>query len=527
MGPHGHGQYTTASPVKHMETTEQSWDLIVVGGGITGAGVFLEAVRRGLRTLLLEQRDFAWGTSSRSSKLVHGGLRYLKQGRLGLMRESVRQREYLLREAPGLISPIDFMVPVFRGRPPGRLAMKTALTLYDLAAGRRQHRYHKRREALTLAPGLRHDALQGAFVFTDAQTDDARLVLRLINEGVAEGGRAMSYVTVVEINRDGAGGVRGVTATDTETGGTTTHAAPAVINATGVWAEALHPVPSRRFYIRPLRGSHLVFPAHVLPLELAVSFGHPEDGRSVFIIPWEGVLLVGTTDVDHAMDARAEPRISLDEARYLLEAIRFIFPGRDIRLSDAVASFAGVRPVLSNGRGAPSDESREHRVWAEDGLVTITGGKLTTFRKLAHDALRAAGIESTGKRPIVSPFLDTGQGAFSPPVARLLSRYGPAAQQYIETFPEDLLSPVPGTATLWGELALTAEMEPIRHLDDLLLRRVRLGLMLRGGGNQQMDRIRAVCQPRLGWSDARWEKEQKRYARMWRIAYAPPGDRPG
>jgi glycerol-3-phosphate dehydrogenase len=508
--------------IDHTQPPGTSWDVIVIGGGITGAGVFLEAVRLGLRTLLVEQFDFAWGTSSRSSKLVHGGLRYLKQGRLIQMLSAVRQREYLLREIPGLITPVDFMIPVYGGRRPGRMELKFALTLYDLAAGRRQHHYRGRQSVLAEAPGLRADALQGAFVFTDAQTDDARLVLRIITEGIAGGGCAMHYTTVRKVLRNGTGRVRGVETVDTESGDVSDHTAQVVINATGAWADALHPVPTKQRRIRPLRGSHLVFPGDLLPLNAAVSFNHPADYRSVFIVPWEGVLLAGTTDVDHRLDPQAEPRISAEETRYLLDAVRYIFPGRPIGPTDAVSAFAGARPVLGNGDRDPSDESREHRVWTDSGLVTVTGGKLTTFRKLAHDALRAAGVAKSGRPPSRTPFLSTGGSAADHRHARLLARFGPAVRPYMDTFTEDLLSPVPGTTTLWAELALAAETESVRHLDDLLLRRVRLGLKLPGGGSGHMARIRAVCQPRLGWSDDHWDRERRRYEHLWQASYAPP-----
>ncbi|MFH1985922.1 MAG: glycerol-3-phosphate dehydrogenase/oxidase [Pseudomonadota bacterium] len=502
------------------------WELIVIGGGITGAGVFDEAVRRGWRTLLLERRDFAWGTSSRSSKLVHGGLRYLKQGQLGLMRQAVKEREYLLETIPDLVSPIHFTVPVFKDIGPGRLALETGLSIYDMVAGRWQHRYLDLAETQARLPGLRAEALMGAFTFTDAQTDDARLVLHLIGEGLRAGGSALNYTMVERIRRDHRGDVTGIVAMDSETGHRRTLTAAGVINATGVWAETIHPAPVKNGHIRPLRGSHLIFPSRLIPLSTALSFVHPSDHRSMFIIPWEGATLVGTTDVDHHGDLSTEPTVSIEEARYLLNGVRFIFPGLRIETEDALSSFAGVRPVLSHGGRAPSDESREHRVWAEHRLVTVTGGKLTTFRRLAADALAKAAHDLPPETPDApAPAAEAPPEAISVDTAhlrRLVARFGFKAARRMADTHRELLAPVPGTATLWAELALAAETEQIRHLDDLLLRRVRIGLLLPDGARGHLRQIKAVCQSRLGWNDERWLQETAAYTALWNRAYAPP-----
>jgi len=237
-----------------LEKIDNTWDLVVVGGGITGAGVLREAVRMGLKTLLVEKMDFAWGTSSRSSKLVHGGLRYLKQGQLHLTYESVRQRQRLLQEAPGLVSEIDFLMPVYKKKGPGRLTLSMGLALYDMMARKRYHSYYKKDEFAGMVPGLDTDGLSGGFRFMDAQTDDVRLVLRLISEAREKGGTALNYTAVTRINRDDAGTLTGITMEDTETGASRTVSTPAVINATGAWAESLHPVHESGMHLRPLRG---------------------------------------------------------------------------------------------------------------------------------------------------------------------------------------------------------------------------------------------------------------------------------
>lgn len=509
----------------------KEWDLIVIGGGITGAGVLREAVRCGLRTLLLEKNDFAWGTSSRSSKLVHGGLRYLKQGRFLLTRTAVKEREALLRDAPGLVESLKFCVPVFSGQRPGKWALETGLTMYDLIAGKKQHHYDDKATFASAIPDIRTDGLMGGFSFFDAQSDDTRLVMRLINDAVAHGGGALNYTGAVRIHRDHRGRLTGLRARDTETGRERSLTASAAINATGAWVEALHAPPEKGYRVRPLRGSHLVFAADKLPVPCGISYMHPEDNRAVFIVPWEGVVLAGTTDLDHKQGLDDEPKISPAEAHYLMQGIHALFPDLSISLQDCRASFAGVRPVLSRGNRAPSSESREHLIWTNNGLVSVTGGKLTTFRKLAWDALMAARPFlpdfSTGSRPPAFekiPVPQTGPGSRITPDAlrRLYGRYGMAARQITENAGAGDLERIPGTRSLWAELPYVAAHESVRHLEDILLRRVRLGLLLDGGGLPAIDRIQRLLTPALDWGADRWSLEIERYRKLWQRCYAPP-----
>lgn len=505
------------------------WDLIIAGGGVTGAGILREAVRMNLRVLLLEQNDFAWGTSSRSSKLVHGGLRYLKQGRLLLTRDSVKERERLLREAPGLVDPLEFLIPIYQDHGPGKWLIRAGLSLYDVLAMNWRHQFYDPHRFTSLEPHLRSEKLVGGFSFLDAQVDDARLVLRLVREAKAAGGCAENYTSVTEILRDIRGNVVGVRAEDTETREEKIFSARAVINATGVWAETLHPSPRPNLHIRPLRGSHLVFPAHVLPVSHAVSFSHPADQRQIFVIPWEGAVMFGTTDLDHEASLAAEPAITEAEITYLMDALELYFPCLDISEKDCLSAFAGVRPVLSKGGRDPSAESREHVIWKDKGLVTITGGKLTTFRKLAWDALDAA-------IPFLPPVQKTGQGnpVFSSPsdtaeknddlspeaLQRLYGRYGKAANEILEAAAPEDLEPIPHTHTLWAELPFVAKHEQVRHLSDLMLRRVRIGLLTADGGEEHLPRIRNLCQSALAWDQDRWKTETDAYQRLWKQAYS-------
>jgi glycerol-3-phosphate dehydrogenase len=488
----------------------------------------------GLHVLLVEQKDFAWGTSSRSSKLVHGGLRYLKEGKFLLTKIAVEERERLLKEAPGLVESLEFLLPVYADQRPGKRTLKIGLSIYDIMARERQHRFYDAAEFARRIPIISREELTGGFCYLDAQVDDSRLVLRLINESLAEGSSALNYTAVTKIIRDAESEVVGVDVEDTETHDTRTFYTRAVINATGCWAENLHPSPEPNRHLRPLRGSHLVFPAQVLPVFQGVGFNHPLDKRWVFIVPWEGAVIVGTTDLDHKEDLSVEPKITEAEVSYIMKGLHTIFPSLDISLADCVSAFAGVRPVLSEGKQPPSAESREHVVWVDKGLVTVTGGKLTTFRRLALDALKTA-------KPYLPPvklpdranpiFCEVPEkpakefGLSDQIWRRLYGRYGKSADTLIQmSAPEDLAL-IPGTHTLWAELPFAAQSEHIRHLDDLLLRRVRIGLLTSQGGKSYLKRIRALCKNALPWDRRRWRKEIKRYRELWIDAHALPVQR--
>lgn len=521
---------------------DQAWDVIVVGGGITGAGILREATRLGLRTLLVERRDFAWGASSRSSKLVHGGLRYLKQGRIRLTRSSVREREHLLHDAPGLIDPLGFLLTVYKGSRPSRWTFKAGLSIYDLLARRWQHRYFRRDAFEMLAPHIAHLGLKGGFRYGDAQTDDARLTLRIIREAVADGGVAINYVAAEKLlwdagNEPAHTSSPGIRLRDMTQPRTVEIHARVVINATGAWADRLRGEAGAAMKIRPLRGSHLVFPAWRLPVAQAVGFMHPIDRRPVFILPWEGATLAGTTDVDHGDPLDDEPRISPQEVAYLMAAIEHQFPSLGLTLDDITSTFAGVRPVLDTGKADPSHESRDHAIWNDDGVVTVTGGKLTTFRLIALDVLKAARPRLPGTPapdanvPVLKPIdMDLLKGVEparrhaldEAARRRLLGRYGSDAPALIDAAQPGELELIPGTHALWAELRWAARAEGVVHLDDLLLRRVRLGLLLPRGGASLLPRIRSICQAELGWDDARWEIEEAAYLDLWRAHYSLP-----
>jgi glycerol-3-phosphate dehydrogenase len=507
---------------------DRPWDVIVIGGGITGAGILRAAVRAGLRVLLVEAHDFASGTSSRSSKLVHGGLRYLSQGQIKMIVDSVHERERLRREARGLVTSLGFLLPNFAGDRPPAWVFGLAFTLADVIAWQWTHRHYDAMDMRDLCPPLREAGLLGGYRYFDSQTDDARLVLRVIREAVHEGGLALNYARVENLLRSQSGSVRGVALSDLVTGQTQEVRAAVVVNATGAWADELRARIGHRRRLRQLRGSHLILPARRLPLRRAVSFLHPTDRRPVFALPWEGVTLFGTTDVDHGAALEAEPVASDDEVDYLLTAVQYAFPAQELRAQDVQATLAGVRPVVDTGRADPSKESREHVLWEEDGLLTVAGGKLTTFRLMALDALRVVRTRlpsalhfDAGVR-MLNPLPEGEAGRDLDPALRLRlwGRYGADAPALLQCAAPGELQAIGDTPSLWAELRWAARAEGVVHLDDLLMRRVRLGLLLPNGGQDCLDHVRAIVQPELGWDDARWSQEVRHYLEMWKRCYA-------
>ncbi len=510
------------------------WDLVIIGGGITGAGVLREAARCGLKTLLIEQCDFAWGTSSRSSKMVHGGLRYLGAGQLALTRESVQERQRLLEELPGLVDPLPFLMGHYKGVFPGPRIFNLLLSVYDFLAGRRNHRWWRKGVADFLVPGLRLEGLEGATQFGDAVTDDARLVLRVLQEAVNDGAQALNYLEVTSLLRieDETARVKGVQVRDKLSQQSFAIEARCVISATGAWTDNLRGQLGAKPAIRPLRGSHLVLPAWRLPVAFAVSFFHPQDKRPVFVFPWEGCTVIGTTDLDHRQNMRRDANITQEEVDYLLQAANTQFPGASLVETDVVSTYAGVRPVVSQSGASPdkastkpSKEKREHSVWDDHGLISVAGGKLTTFRLIALDVLETAKPYLPPMAAPSSALLFKAVGVTPKPDCltsaqwrRLQGRYGLAASQ----MEAGRLQQIGFTETLWAEVDWVLQHEMVIHLEDLLLRRTRLGLLLGPHLIPLLPQIKIGCQRYLGWTEARWDQEEYAYRQLMRHSYSLP-----
>jgi len=514
---------------------EQEYDLIIIGGGITGAGIFRSAVSAGLKTLLLEASDFAFGTSSRSSKLVHGGFRYLYNKQYHVTHESVTERQRLLKEAPALIDPLPFNLPNYGAYNFPSWLFQVGLGVYDLMAARWDHRTLSFNEMEQSIPGLSpHGFLQG-FRYYDAVLDDARLVFRIIRETVHDGGTALNYAKVINLLRDAHGTVCGVTLQDMADGQQGIYEIPAkvVINAAGPWGDEIRSDLNAPRKLRPLRGSHIILSGSRLPVNEAVTFFHPRDKRAMFIIPWEGTTMVGTTDIDHSgtnFQPGPEPYAAATEIDYILEGISALFPDSSISHEDILSTFSGLRPVIDTGAATPSKESRAHQVWIEDGLVTVSGGKLTTFRIMARDTLDLASkvlgqrIKIDRKLPLIHPINHHQLQSLTAPKRRLFGRSGQEAQHIIDQAAAADLEPINGLPALWTELKYAASAEAIVHLDDLLLRRTRIGMLLPMGGLDLLPKIRSATHLELGWSQQRWQKEQARYMDIWQKYYSPnPG----
>ncbi len=507
-----------------------AWDIIIIGGGITGAGILREARRRGYRALLLEQQDFSWGTSSRSSKMVHGGLRYLAAGDLKLTKESVQERQRLLTEAPGLVDPISFYFTFRKGLFPGRIAMKVILTIYDFFAGAQDNRYCNNHELLQRFKGLDDKKLQGASCYTDAMVDDSRLVLRVLQDSIDDGGYALNYTKVEDLLLTD-GKVSGVTIEDRDHSSSIDLIASVVINATGAWADRLRNVVNSETRIRPLRGSHIIIAKSLYPITDVMTFLHVDDKRGVFVYPWEGTTVIGTTDLDHNEDLDIEASISDQEVDYLIKAFNSQFPDNAVKRNDILSTWAGVRPVISAEKSKdPSKERRDHVVWSDSGLITVSGGKLTTFRLIALDALAAA----NDNLPVAKEIIDDRM--FSTPkitaqslspensswAQRLLGRYGNKAVDLVNESSLDEQHNLDETEFSLAECRWAIKHEAVEHLDDLLLRRTRLGMCLPKGGANLYPALKEIFLSNRRWDDERWQKEVSRYETIWKKHYSLP-----
>jgi glycerol-3-phosphate dehydrogenase len=514
---------------------DQPWDLMIIGGGITGAGVLRQAVAAGLKTLLVEANDFASGTSSRSSKLIHGGFRYLRNKQVNVTKESVREREWVLREALNLVTPLSFLLPNFERYHFPSWKLNLGVILYDLLAPKWDHQKYSRLKLLEACPSLNTEGLIKGFQYYDAVMDDARVLLRILREAVRAGGTALNYARAERLLRTGNGQVCGVLLRNrvSPQGNTVEVKAKVVVNASGAWSDEVRDQLGQPPRLRRLRGSHLIFARARLPVNQALTLFHPRDGRAMFVIPWEGTTIIGTTDIDHdpALDKKyLEPFASGEEINYMMEALSFMFPTLGLTEKDILSSFSGLRPVIHSGAATPSKESRAHALWEENGLITITGGKYTTFRIMSRQTMgrvltRLGKPETVARERIFNPLPDLSSSSLDPlTLAYLTGRHGNETGELLASAKRGELEPIEKLPNLWAELRWAAREEGVEHLDDLLLRRVRLGLLLPQGGRDLLGNIRKIVQPELGWSDERWQQEETAYLQTWQSYYSPkPG----
>jgi glycerol-3-phosphate dehydrogenase len=523
-----------------------SFDLIVVGGGITGAGVALDAASRGYSVALLERTDFAAGTSSRSSKLIHGGLRYLQNFDLGLVREALLERSLLVKLAPHLVTPLPLLVPAFEGKRPDRLT-GVGLNMYDVMAWRRgredgeewspaRHRIIDGAETVELAPALAAREPTAAYLFYDCQTDDVRMVLSVLGEAERFGTVIANRCDVTGlVERDGR--AVGVLARDTESGSEFEVAGANVINATGVWADRLRPDElyghEEMPRIRPSRGTHVTMSRDRLSVEVGVIVP-AGGGRTVFVLPWLGRTLVGTTDNDYEGPLEHIPA-SEDDIAYLLDAVNTYF-ATSLGPEDMTGAYAGVRPLISTGDPKKSvDISRRAELYeTSSGLVTITGGKFTTWRRMAKSAVDRI-VEREGREapcrtheiPIGLPedpsSLPEVPGVDEGSRAHLAARYGHAARDVLRlavAAPQLGARISPELPDIVAEAAFAVGHEQARALSDVLLRRTRLGLLdarsLSAPGSEGAQRAARAMAGEAGWDEARTEQELRDWAEVAR-----------
>lgn len=512
------------------DNANNEWDMVIAGGGITGAGIAREAARRGMKVLLVERQDYAWGTSSRSSKMVHGGLRYIAAGDIKTTMHSVKERERLMKEAPGLVDQMSYLMAHYKGGFPGPFIFNTLLSIYDFFAGKRYRKYHKLENFEYLSPLVNEENLIGGTQFADAVTDDSRLVIRVLREAQKDGADVINYVGVKSLLKDG-NKVTGAVLENAETGETYNINAKVVINATGAWGDELRGEVSEEKNIRPARGSHVVVPSWRLPVGAAFTTMHPEDQRPIFIFPWEGRTVIGTTDLDNNGIDNNETSMTRDELVYLLKVANHQFPKSELVEKDIISSWAGVRPLVSSGALNPSKEKRDHSVWNDNGLVTVSGGKLTTFRLIALDVLQAASqylpkldARDNGAdiftRSKMSHLLFNKLPSYLQ--KRLHGHYGMDGDMLLEQAKGNELDLIPGAQAMWAELRWSASNEAVVHLDDLLLRRTRVGLLVEQGGLIFEDKIKQICTEELGWTDTKWQQELERYQAIWNKYYSIP-----
>jgi glycerol-3-phosphate dehydrogenase len=535
------------------EIAGKHFEVVVIGGGITGAGVALDAASRGYSVALLERGDYAVGTSSRSSKMVHGGLRYLQNFDLGLVREALIERALMVRLAPHLVYPTPFLVPSL-GEERRDRKLGLGLNMYDVMATTRagrsrrerrvareladdsywspdRHRTIDRAEVLELVPALAAREPKNAYLFYDCQTDDVRLVLTVLGEAERFGAVMLNGAEVTEVlSRDGK--AVGVAFVEQASGERMEVGADSVVNATGVFADQLRPeellgeedVPR----IAPSRGTHLLIDQADLPMGKAACIVPAGEGRMIFSLPWYGRTLVGTTDNDFDGDT-THPRPAEDDIAYLLEAVNDFF-GTSIGDSDLVGAYAGVRPLISTGDPRKSvDISRKAELYeTSSGMLTITGGKLTTWRRMAKQTVDRL-VEREGREapchtheiPLGMPArpgdLEVPEGVGEEATAQLAFRYGHAARKVLaiaRAEPKLARPIVPGRPDLLAEVALAARLEQARSVADVLLRRTRLGI-LAAPELRLAKAVRPVADilgAELGWS----RRQRSREAEAWR-----------
>ncbi len=511
-----------------LEAQEGPWDLLVIGGGATGVGIAVDAAARGYDVLLVEQSDFGKGTSSRSTKLIHGGVRYLQQGNVPLVMEALRERGVLARNAPHLVHDLEFVVPNYDWWEPAFYGI--GLKVYDLLAGKYgfgHSRLLSREETRSRIPNLETQGLRGGVLYHDGQFDDARLLIAMARTAARQGATLLNYARVTALVRDGSGFACGAVFEDVEDGSEHEARARAVINATGPFADAVRRLddPEAAPIIVPSQGVHLVLDRAFLPGDSAIMVPHTRDGRVLFAIPWHGRALLGTTDTP-IEEPSLEPRPLQEEIDFILETAAH-YVTRDPTEADVLSVFAGIRPLVGGGEGSTAQLSRDHTIQISgSGLITIAGGKWTTYRHMAEDVVdQAATLAALEPRPCVTRRLPIHgyhrhaekfgalafYGADAPALADL-ERHDPELEGRLH----------PDLRTTAGEVIWAARYEMARTVEDVLARRSRSLLLDARAAAAAAPAVARLMARELGRSEA-WQQAQVEAFRDLAGGYVPGG----
>jgi glycerol-3-phosphate dehydrogenase len=535
----------------------EPFDLIILGGGITGAGIARDATLRGMKVALFEKSDYGSGTSSKSSKLIHGGLRYLEQGEIGLVFESVSERRVQTRVAPHLVRPQPFLVPIYKDSKPGLEVMNIGLWIYDSLALFRAPRMHKTfrgaKAGTRLEPELKTEGLTGIIEYYDCATDDARLVLENILDARRMGADCRNYTEIVRLVRNDSGRVDGVVVRDVASGREEELRARCVIIAAGAWTDEMvrrFEVPVGRTLLRRTKGVHVVFPRERLPVQRAITLISPVDGRVMFAIPWRERTVIGTTDTDFTGKAD-EVHADAADAQYLCDSANGYFPGANLTPSDIIATWAGLRPLIRSDEAEDeSDVSREHEIFVrDDGLVIIAGGKLTTYRRMAIEAVRASikwlkandpsfnheRLTSSGTKgralpgaegldePSLAAVQRLGQrlaeehGLAAETAAHLVGVYGARASILAASIAANRALGErmnPDLPYVWAEVEFAVEHDLARTVDDILSRRAPLLLVGREQGLDVCERVADRVRDLLGLTAAARDQQIAAYRKV-------------
>ncbi len=527
------------------------YDMLVVGGGITGLATTRDAAMRGFKVACVEREDFAYGTSSRSSKLIHGGLRYLEQANFRLVFEGTQERATLRKVAPHLVRPIQFLVPVYESSKHGVLTLGVGLWMYDQLAGKRRYGRHSRHKAESLLrrePALRADGLRGGAIYYDCMTDDARLCVENAAAAHELGATVLNQAAFTSPQRNNDGRVVGAVVTDRLSGAEIEVRCRVLIHCAGPWTDAvLSRCGDDDGMIRTSKGIHVLFPHDVLPVNHAVVMAAQSDRRVLFAIPRGRVTLVGTTDTDYSSSPDDVHATSAD-VDYLLETVDHYFPDHTPGRADIRATYAGLRPLVRDDAESPYDVSREHTVVSrEDGTITIGGGKLTTYRRMASDVVRAAmkllGLKrkeqpkcptadarlpgAVGFRPAVdaAPAIEVlvGGGLPEDVAEHLVSVYG---ARHFGIAAEHGGRIIDGMPFCWAEVDHAVCQESALTLGDVLVRRLPIFYEAEEQGLEIADAVADRMSALLGWDEARRAQELSKYgavvaqSRKWKDADA-------